>query len=202
MNWFKNLFKPKKKATEIRVPKSLNGQQLFEKGMEAHISRQTETALNFFDLAIKHDYTKEVYGSRGQCLQELHYHYDAIHDFTLAIKESPKDCNFYYSRSISKAAILDYEGEIEDILKAIELSNLDNELNNHFNDIAKERGYNNVREIFEFDLIHAKNNLEFKITSIERINSATSPDTKSLLQKLFDEGQAKRLALVKKRNSI
>ncbi len=88
------------------------------------------------------------------------YDYDAIEDFGKAISAYPSDCNLYFSRSISKSAILDFNGEIDDIERAISLSTIDNELNNTYNDEAKQKGYNNSASFFRTRLTMAKMNLD------------------------------------------
>jgi len=200
MKWFSNLFK-KKSETSQANSKWLEGYRSFEKGKEFYLKKQMREALDHFDLAIENGYEDDnVYGFRAGCLQELNYGYDAIEDLNKAISLSPNDCHNYFCRSLSKWAILDLEGEIADLEKAIELSKEDNELNRAYNDEAKRQGHRNgVSGIFQMSLIRSKMDLEFEMENRKRIENATSPEWKAELQKMSDERRAKKLNRIKRR---
>lgn len=120
MKWLSNLFS---KKLRNRAKKSINNSGLaeFEIGKRLYLSGNIEEALYYTDLAINRGFDSEAFVIRGCCLQELKFHYDAINDFDKAIQVLPNYQN-YFSRSISKAAILDYEGQLSDVKFALELT--------------------------------------------------------------------------------
>lgn len=200
MNRFSKLFKKKSSETSEANSQWLEGYNSFEKGKEFFLNRQMLEALHYFDLAVTNGYENNVYGFRATCLAQLGYDYDAIEDLNKEISSSPNDCNNYFLRSLSKSAILDYEGAIADMEKAIELSKGDNNLNKAYNDDAKKLGYSNgAIEMFQQYLISSKMDLAFEMENRERIKNATSPKWKAELQKMNDERREKKLNRIKRR---
>lgn len=134
-------------------------------------------------------------------MQELKYHYDAINDFDKSIFLETNDCNVFFSRSVSKGAILDHEGEVADLEKAIQLSKVNNALNREYNDEALKQGYKNgATEMFEMRLLMAKMNLESEIKSRKQIEQAKTPNDKEFWQKIYNEKRERRLSQVKRRS--
>ena len=124
MNWFSNLFKKKPSDASPSDRRWLEGYRSFEKGKQFYLDRQTNEALQHFDIAIENGYEGDVYDLRAACLQALGYDYDAIEDFNKAISLSPNDCNKYFSRSVSKRSILDFEGELISVIDTKKENNL------------------------------------------------------------------------------
>jgi|GEM_PF-2006939 len=181
----------------------------FLKGQDCYIQGQDEEALQFFDKAFEHKFldhfsTKaaDIYEMRAGSLQKLDYHYDAIKDFDKSISLLPNDCNKYFSRSISKGAILDFDGQIVDLETAIELSKIDNSLNKEYNDEAHKQEYRNgVVGMFEPQVIRAKMNQDQERSLKDRIKSATSSEQQQFRQDEYDKNRTKRLGRIKKRTS-
>ncbi len=149
--------------------------KVFENGFIEYFSTE---ATNFYDM-------------RAGCLQELGYDFDAINDFDKSIALSPNDCNKYFSGSISKGAILYFNGEIEDLKKAIELSKIDNALNREYNDEAKKKDIKAGAGMFEMNLIRAKMNTDTEISDSKRIENAATPKDNQFWQEMYDEKRAK-----------
>ncbi len=135
---------------------------------------------------------------RASCLQGLKYHYDAIEDFDKAIQLSPKDCNNYFTRSVSKGAVLDYEGQVADLEKAIELSRIKNDLNKVYDEKVKKNGHNGITGFLKLMLLNAKMDLEYDMEWRKKILDA-SPEQKAKLEKMFQERKELRLKNVKRR---
>jgi tetratricopeptide (TPR) repeat protein len=212
MNWLAKLL-GKKKTPELsaeekeKSKRKWDGFDFFQKGRECYLNRQTEEALMNLDKAFENGFAENfpteatnLYDMRAGCLQELGYDYDAINDFDKSIALSPNDCNKYFSRSISKGAILDLEGAVADLEKAIELSKIDNELNREYNDEAQKQGYKNgAAGMFVMRLAMAKMDLDSEIKDRESIENATTPKEKEFWQNTYDERREKRLSRTKKR---
>ncbi len=102
------------------------GYEAFERGKNLYFQNEILQALHNFDTAIDSGFEgADVYSMRGGCLQTLQYDLDAIDDFTKAIEFDPEDSNYYYMRSISKGAVGDLHGGIEDLKEAIRLAGID-----------------------------------------------------------------------------
>ncbi|MVN21839.1 hypothetical protein [Mucilaginibacter arboris] len=213
MTWLSELF-GKKKERELsleekeQLKRKWDRFDLFQKGKDCYLKRQTDDALLYFDKALEYNFIEnfptevtKLFGMRGCCLQELDYDYDAINNFDKSITLASNDCNKYFSRSVSKGAILDFEGEIADIEKAIELSKIDNLLNREYNDEAQKQGYKNgVAGLFEMRLVGARMKLETELNDRKRIENASTLKDKLFWQEMFDEKKAKMLSRIKKRN--
>lgn len=211
MNWLAKLL-GKKKTPELSAEekeqsqKKWDGFDFFQKGQDCYFNRKTNEALSYFDKAFEYGFAEsfpsdapKLYDLRAGCLQELDFHYDAISDFDKSISLSSNDCNKFFSRSVSKDAVLDFVGEIADLERAIELSKKNNELNREYNDEAQKQGYKNVAAMYQPRLVLARMNLDLEIKSRERIENATTPTEKEFWQMSYDERKEKRLRRIKKR---
>ena len=211
MNWLAKLL-GKKKTPELSAEekeqskRKWDGFDFFQKGQDCYLKRQSDDALSYFDKALENNFienfpteTTKLFDMRGGCLQELSYDYDAINDFDRSISLSSNDCNKFFSRSVSKGAVLDFEGEVADLERAIELSKIDNELNREYNDEAQKQGYKNVAGMYQMRLVMAKMNLDSEIKDRESIENATTPKEKEFWQNTYDESREKRLSRIKKR---
>lgn len=172
MNWFSNLFK-KNTVSKSLADKSESEWQTYinyAAGEQKFFNEDWKNALYYFDRSIENGHYKDdIFEFRGTCLQALGYDFDAIKDFDKAIYFFPTNCNLYYFRSISKQTILDYEGAISDIKKAIELSKLDNNLNKIYNENAINNGFKNgVVGMYEIALYGAKSKLKNDIREIKK----------------------------------
>jgi tetratricopeptide (TPR) repeat protein len=172
---------------------SSSGLQAYAKGINCYLDQQWDEALVHFDKALEEGAIRDdidgrnFYSYRAQCLQTLKYHYDAIVDFDKAIEISPNDCNLYFSRSISKGAILEYEGEIDDLRKAIELSRENTRLNRKYNDKAQKKGYSDAAHMFSSRMMILESNLESEAQRQEILNNASSDSERESLRKSFEE---------------
>lgn len=196
MKWLLNLFNNKSQEKSESNRKWIEGYNAYKNGKELYLKRQHNDALYYLDKAIENGFEDDVFDLRAGCLQELEYHYEAIADFNKAIVLSPKDCNKYFSRSVSKGAIKDYQGEIDDLRLAIELSKEDSELNRAYDDEAKKIGHRNgITSMLQMRLVSAEMNLEFEENERNRMQSAT-PEMKLILEEI----KSKRVNVIKLRN--
>lgn len=213
MSWLSNLFSKNKTPEFSPEEQALSkrkwdGFDFFSKGKNCYLNRQTSEALSYLDRALEYGFEEnfsydasKLYDLRAGCLQELEYHYDAINDFDKSISLEPNDCNKYFLRSISKGAILDCEGEVADLEKAIQLSKVDNALNREYNDAARIQGHKNgAAGMFEMTLLMAKMNLDSEIKSKEQVENAKTPSDKEFWQKMYNERREMRLSRIKRRS--
>jgi tetratricopeptide (TPR) repeat protein len=204
---FGNKKKPEPSAEETQQNKKRESFDFFQKGKEFYFSQRKEAALLHFDKAFESDFIENFptdaitfYDLRASCLQALGYDYDAIDDFDKSILLAPDDCNKYFSRSLSKLAILDYQGAISDIEQAIEVSKIDNEHNRMFNDQAHEQGYKNGAADFYWTYLQrAKMDLESESEYIKTIENAASKEEKQYRQEMYDERRENKLKRVIRR---
>ena len=186
-----------------------DGFDFFQHGIECYLDRRNEEALLFFDKAFNNNFINyfpneagKLYSMRAGCLQSLAYDYEAITDFDNAIALIPNDCNIYFSRSISKGAILDYDGQLADIIEAIEISKIDSDLNRAYNDEAQKKGYEQgVSNMFEISLIRAKMDLDTEMSQRKKISDAITTEDKLFWQNIYNERRLKRLSKIKRRDS-
>jgi tetratricopeptide (TPR) repeat protein len=139
---FAKLFK-NKPSTDANK-KWLVGHNAFERGKASYFAKpmREQEALDCFDMAIGCGFENaEVYDLRGSCLQSAKFDFDAIEDFSRAISMQPEDCNFYYQRSISKAAVGDLAGCAADLNEAVRLSKYENARNRNYDIAAREMGH-------------------------------------------------------------
>lgn len=135
--------------------------------------KRDEEALSLYDKVIISGIS-EAYIHRAFCLQNLKYHFEAIEDFNRGIQLEPENANHYFGRSNSKSGIGDFEGQISDLRKAIELSRIKSETN-RINDLgAKAQRFESSTELYE-------SNLNFAMTKSELMNKS------ELLKKTYIE---------------
>lgn len=142
------LKKFKDRFFESSIP---DGILFLEKGKQSFLSHQFHDALLFFNSAIALGFENDAYELRACCFQKMNCHETAIEDFDKAIEYDPLKFSNYYSRALSKKAILDYKGLVEDINSAIHYYKKSSVLDNV------------VLKKFENELLDAKVDLE-KIT--------------------------------------
>jgi len=147
MKWFFNSILEGLKR-RFSKSKSDEGFAHLEKGKQLYLSNKFQDALLYLDSAINLGFDNGVYIVRGNCLQKLDYHYNAIEDFDKAIEMNPLEFSIYYSRAISKKAILDFTGQIEDLHNAIHYYKKKLNIENH------------ILKAFETDLLTAKMNID------------------------------------------
>ena len=145
------------------------GYKALELGKALYFQKKEQQAIHYFDTAIDSGFEDaEVYGMRGGCLQSLQFDLDAIDDFTRAIEFDPEDSNNYFMRSISKEAVGDLPGHIDDLNEAIRLAGIDSASTRRYNAHARENGYmDGVAGMYQMQILQAKLNLE-RQASIER----------------------------------
>lgn len=142
----------------------LKGYNALERGKELYFQNQFQEALPYFDTAIESGFEgAEAYGLRGGCLQFLHFDLDSIDAFTKAIEYDSEDSNNYFMRSISKMAVGDQHGCIEDLNEAIRLANIDSASTRIYNANARENGYKDgIAGMYRMQLLQANIVLDCK----------------------------------------
>lgn len=164
-----------------------------------------EEALACYDAAIANGCdTAHGYSGRALALQALSFHYDAIADFSRAISLSPEDCSLYYSRALSKGFVLDFEGEVADLHKAIELCLKKDDLNRAYKNKAKENAFfrlhsGDLTAFFKSALSNAELSLEMDLKGRQRIENASNPEEKAHWKESYDRQRSTLLAHVKMR---
>ena len=131
----------KNKAIENELESRSNGYMSFEEGQHLYQEREWRNAVDCFDKAIANGYESGVYASRADCLHQLGLHESAIIDYGKAIAQEPEDCNLYFMRSNARKAQGDPDGAIQDLEKAVELSQIESELNKTYREGAKQMGW-------------------------------------------------------------
>ncbi|WP_264537464.1 tetratricopeptide repeat protein [Flavobacterium sp. N1736] len=169
MKWFTNLTIEKIKGKFSKSNTSTESVH-FEKGKELYFANQFQEAIIHFDNAITSGLYYEAYKLKGNCLQKLDYHYNAIEDFDKAIEANPLDFSNYYSRAVSKKAILDFTGQIEDLHNAIYYYRKNSILEN------------SILRSFENDLLFAKMKIEGLTKNAAEIARIPSLEIKSLIR--------------------
>ncbi|MBF4516888.1 hypothetical protein IRZ71_11050 [Flavobacterium sp. ANB] len=169
MNWFINLtgkFKDKFSSSNA----TNEGLENLEKGKRLYNSNQIQDALIYLDNAINLGFDNGAYEIRGNCFQKLDYHYKAIEDFDKAIEMNPLEFSYYYSRAVSKKAILDFTGQIEDLHNAIYYYKRNKSVENNF------------LKIFETDLLIAKTYIEGLKQNITDLHHTPYLEIKTLIR--------------------
>ncbi len=140
----------------------LKGQKSLERGKELYFQNEFQLALKCFDSAVESGFQDEnVYFMRGGCLQSLQFDLDAIDDFTKATEIDPEDSNYYFMRSISKGAIGDTQGRMEDLNEAVRLACIDSVSTRSHNAYARENGYKEgVADMYRMQIVLANIDLE------------------------------------------
>jgi tetratricopeptide (TPR) repeat protein len=168
MNFFSLLFGKKEKTLHTSVsaqrynPKGLKildqANQLF------YVEKKAEDALPLYDEAVR-ERIIDAYCHRAFCLQNLKYHFEAIEDFDKAIQFDGRNANFYFSRGNSRKAVGDFNGEIDDFRKAIELSKIKSEIN-RINDLgAKQQNFASATALYQA-------NLDFALSFRDMVNDS------------------------------
>lgn len=152
ISWLKSLFGSKN--SELAASDSSN----FHEGMEAmmegdkyFLAKDFNTALPYYDQAIQSN-IPDGYNQRAMCLQALDYHTEALPDFDKAIELSPQDCNIYFMRSISRIKLCDNTGAISDARAAVELSQVDSEMNRVYNEEKIKNGWFSLHDFYTLHL--------------------------------------------------
>ena len=152
---------PHTEATESER-RWLDGYTAYQLGEDLYFQNEIQQALGYFDTAVDSGFElASLFAARGNCLQSLQFDLDAIDDFTRAIELEPDDSNVYYMRSISRGAVGDLQGRVDDLNEAIRVAAIPNAANRSHNEFAKERGYaNGVAGKYQMDLLRAKLDIE------------------------------------------
>ena len=152
ISWLKSVFGTK--GSEIPISDSSNlleGSAAFDEGNGYFLLKDFEKALPYYDKAIQNN-IEEGYNQRAMCLQSLNYHVDALADFDSAIELSSQDCNIYYMRSLSRVQLGDNSGAISDMHRAIELSQVKNEMNRACNELRTKNGESPLHDFYTLHL--------------------------------------------------
>jgi tetratricopeptide (TPR) repeat protein len=168
---YSNFFK--KSATEPTESdhRWLKGYKAFKRGQDLYFQNEVQQALQYFDTAIDSGFEgADLYGMRGGCLQSLNFDLDAIDDFTKAIELDPEDSNNYFMRSISKGAVGDLHGRIDDLNEAIRLAGIDSSSTRSHNAFAREKGYKDgIAGMYRMQMMHAKLDIEQQASDERRL---------------------------------
>ncbi|NLT52778.1 MAG: hypothetical protein GXX85_17885 [Ignavibacteria bacterium] len=165
-----------------------DGYDNYKLGFDFLTKGDDETALKYFDKAIKLGYDEaDIFSFRGQCLNSLGFYFEALDDYNIAISKDTPKANLFYMRSFIRNSLCDYEGSVSDIKEAIRLSKFDNEENRYWNNYAKETGFESATAKYEMDFVWLNNNLK---------------DEKIFGQKLIDERRERKLNQIKRRGNV
>jgi tetratricopeptide (TPR) repeat protein len=152
------------------------GYKALERGKDLYLHNEVQQALRHFDIAISSGFEgADVYGMRGGCLQSLKFDLDAIDDFSRAIEFDSEDCNNYFMRSISKGAVGDLQGRIDDLEEAIRLASIDSPSTRSYNAHAREKDYKDgVVGIYRMEMMHANLDLEQQASDERRLQGTAA----------------------------
>jgi len=152
------------------------GAKALERGKDLYFQKEDPQALHYFDIAIDSGFEgADVYGMRGGCLQKLQFHLDAIDDFTKAIEFDHEDSNNYFMRSISKGAVGDLQGRIDDLNEAIRLAGIDSSSTRSYNAYARENGYKDgIAGMYSMQIMHANLEIEQQASDERRLQGPTA----------------------------
>ncbi|MDQ6530523.1 hypothetical protein [Flavobacterium sp. LHD-85] len=167
MKWFVNLgilFKSKVSEQNLHL-ENID----LEKGKELYLSSRFNEALSYLDNAADSGFNSTVYELRAKCFQKLDYHYRAIEDFDKVIEDNPLEFSYYYSRAISKNAVADLSGQIEDLHNCIYYYRKNKNIEN------------SILKNLETDLIIARNYVEGLKNSIASVHNISYPEIKNLI---------------------
>lgn len=179
MKWFVNLgIQFKSKAFEQNLRQNTAD---LEKGKQLYLSSKFDEALYHLDNAINAEFNSTVYELRARCFQKLNYHYKAIEDFDKVIEDNPLEFSYYYGRAVSKNAISDISGQIEDLHNCIYYYKKNKNIES------------SILKNLETDLITAGNYVEGLKNTIATIHNVSYSEIKSLINEcLF---QIKRIRI-------
>jgi tetratricopeptide (TPR) repeat protein len=164
-----------KNATEPNESNRLwmEGYNALERGKDLYFKKEYYHALSNLDIAIASGFEgADAYGMRGGCLQSLRFDLDAIDDLTKAIEFDPQDSNNYFMRSISKAAVGDLRGRVDDLKMAIRLACIDGPTTHRYNSYAREKGFKDgVADMYRAELVKADQDIIRQASEDRRIQS-------------------------------
>lgn len=123
------------------------GYQALSKGIEYLDNDKYNEALPYLDEAINYG-VGDAYLYRASCFSEFYFYPDAVDDITMAINLEPLNPEFYNLRSGFRINTGDYEGALADHQKAMQIAELDNELNHEKEMAAKTMGYSSLKDKF------------------------------------------------------
>ena len=179
----------KKRATGATESDQLwrEGHKALERAKHLYFQNKVQQALHYLDTAIDSGFEgADVYGMRGGCLQSLHFDLDAIDDFTKAIEFDPEDSNNYFMRSISRGAVGDLQGRIDDLNEAIRLAGIDSSSTRSHNSHARENGYKDgIAAMYQMEKMHANLDLQQQAFDERRLQgpaASLGPDFVSKLR--------------------
>lgn len=140
-----------------------------EKGKQLYLASRFHDALVYLDDAVNAGFDIAVYELRAKCFQKLDYHYKAIDDFDKVIEENPLEFSYYYSRAVSKNAVFDISGQIEDLHNCIYYYKKNKNIES------------SVLKNLETDLLAAGNHIEKIKSNITSIHNARYFEIKNLI---------------------
>lgn len=167
MKWFTTLITgftskfSKKPLTESLVN--------LEKGKELYLTSRFQEAIVHLDNAVNSEFDSTVYELRASCFQKLDYHYKAIEDFDKVIELNPLEFSYYYSRAVSKKAIYDFTGQIEDLHNCIHYYKKNKNIENR------------LLKKLETDLITAGNHIERLKQNISLLHNNSYTEIKAVI---------------------
>jgi hypothetical protein len=197
MNWFSKLFNKKMNETSeanSELDKNwLIGFRTFNTGKELYFDNKPIEALLFFDKAIQNSFdTAEAFEYRANCLYKLEYFFDAIDDYNISIQKDSEKQIVFYMRSLAKASIEDFIGQLDDINEAIRLSKLDNEDSRYWDKFAKETGFESAASKYKYDLLSVGISLSEEKYYKEECENANTPKEKEYSQQEIDKKRKER----------
>ncbi len=186
MKWFVNLgFHFKNKVSEQNLQQDSAD---LEKGKELYLSSQFSEALSYLDNALNSGFNSTVYELRAKCFQQLNYHYRAIDDFDKVIEDNPLEFSYYYSRAVSKNAVYDITGQIEDLQNCIYYYKKNKNIES------------SILKNLETDLIIAGNYVEDVKNTIASVHNISYHEIKNLINECLL--QIKRIRLRARRFKV
>ncbi|AWK06664.1 hypothetical protein HYN56_21495 [Flavobacterium crocinum] len=167
MKWFVNLGIQFKSKVSDQNPEQDTAD--LEKGKSLFLSSKFDEALYHLDNALNSGFNSTVYELRAQCFQKLNYHYNAIEDFDKVIEDNPLEFSYYYSRAVSKNAVFDIAGQIEDLQNCIYYYKKNKNIEN------------SILKNLETDLILAGNYVEGVKSTITAVHNISYTEIKNLI---------------------
>ncbi|KQB42611.1 hypothetical protein [Flavobacterium aquidurense] len=157
--------------------KSNSKQELInlKRGKELYLSNKFSEALLYFDHSVNSGFDLKVFKLRAKCLQKLNKHSQAIEDFDKLIEDNPLEFSNYYRRAISKNAIFDLKGQIEDLHTCIYYYKKNKNIEN------------NILKNLETDLIDAGNYIEKIKNSVTSIHNVPYFEIKNLVNESLNQ---------------
>lgn len=169
MKWLTNITTQKIKE-EFSKSTIDPGAENLEKGRNLFLSNRISDALPHLNKAIHLGFETDAYELRGNCLQKMDSHDNAIEDFDKAIENNPLKFSVYYSRALSKKAIRDFIGHIEDLHNAIYYYKKSTIVENH------------TLKTFENHLLSAQLDIDHEMQNSDQPERLRSREIKSLIR--------------------